>query len=650
MEFKRSVPPTKHQFAAMSKSRELQSILLRKKILKSSSTGSLGTAEGDNVFDSIANSGEQYKARIASLQSFKKKSKSVTEGHIHRLEWLKEHAHLHALSHNLERDIEGLLEVILLHGGAGTDIAGLVDEGEACGRSREENEKAIVSQLRDIKSMLREVAKNVSRRREAEAGAESKHEGRDGISAPMCDNAAVSVFADILMQLHTQHSNSWKSMKAHESELYESVLSDRRAIITSLREDVLSLQNNLLHSEFELRCDDDVEVEIFMDEWVQKLGTLAEAHANELKVLRGEREAANLRRQLDLLGSSVTVEEEAKDGSAEGAPLRGGWAVEDHEVFVKMYKNALASGAQRPAVMSALRVQLPHKSVEDLSSHEGWYRRLRAVVGKRRDLAARYAATREALIKQAKEELTQFREQRRKEEAHAQKIKEHEDMRGQLHDRLEQLRLGRRRAEELFLEEERRQLLEQVNRERIFADAAKAEAEEKKNKVAQYKRAKHCLQEMQQKLQEEQAHQEEERVKREVEENRWRVEMREHNRLEREEDKRRCEEQQLQLEQRRLEWLARLAEQVPYWEALQNAQSRLDHVTASAKAWEYVSSGPGARGYLPLNGFADNKVMKDARVRLAMALRDAGVQNSQYAAQVVREFHPRPQLAIHGIL
>jgi hypothetical protein len=91
--------------------------------------------------------------------------------------------------------------------------------------------------------------------------------------------------------------------------------------------------------------------------------------------------------------------------------------------------------------------------------------------------------------------------------------------------------------------------------------------------------------------------------------------------------------------------------QVPYYEAIQDATSKLDHITASAKAHEYVApEEPGVRGHLPLNGFTDGRVVQDTRFRLAEALRRCGVAGSQAAKNVVAQYYSRPHLAIHGLL
>lgn len=93
--------------------------------------------------------------------------------------------------------------------------------------------------------------------------------------------------------------------------------------------------------------------------------------------------------------------------------------------------------------------------------------------------------------------------------------------------------------------------------------------------------------------------------------------------------------------------------QVPYYENIQNIESRLDHVTASAKAQEYIpieEKDRLGRGHLPLNSFHDHNIVRDARFRLAEALAHAGLQHSDAARQAVAAMNPRPHLAIHGLL
>lgn len=96
-------------------------------------------------------------------------------------------------------------------------------------------------------------------------------------------------------------------------------------------------------------------------------------------------------------------------------------------------------------------------------------------------------------------------------------------------------------------------------------------------------------------------------------------------------------------ELRRGELLNKLAEQVPYFDAIQSVESRLDYITAAADAQRYQKPEEISRGHHALNGFADVKLFQDARFRLGLALREAGVHQSAAAAAVIAQLHPRQQ-------
>ena len=108
----------------------------------------------------------------------------------------------------------------------------------------------------------------------------------------------------------------------------------------------------------------------------------------------------------------------------------------------------------------------------------------------------------------------------------------------------------------------------------------------------------------------------------------------------------------------------KLAQSVPYYDNIQDIESRLDHITFAVKQHEYKAYAPSSasemigRGvdsnalgvFQPLHGFDDTKIVSDIRFRLVSALREAGVHNTEHGRQVIQQYHPRPQLAIHGIL
>lgn len=82
---------------------------------------------------------------------------------------------------------------------------------------------------------------------------------------------------------------------------------------------------------------------------------------------------------------------------------------------------------------------------------------------------------------------------------------------------------------------------------------------------------------------------------------------------------------------------------MPYWDAMQNASSKLDHITASTESHRYFKPDEAGRGFQSLNGFTDKKVFKDARFRLGLALREAGVHQSAAAHVMISNMNPRVQ-------
>lgn len=73
-------------------------------------------------------------------------------------------------------------------------------------------------------------------------------------------------------------------------------------------------------------------------------------------------------------------------------------------------------------------------------------------------------------------------------------------------------------------------------------------------------------------------------------------------------------------------------------------------MTVAAQASMYVQGDEHTRGHIPLFGFSDKNIVKDARFKLISALRNAGIQNSEHAINAVAKINPRPHLAIHGLL
>ncbi len=72
-------------------------------------------------------------------------------------------------------------------------------------------------------------------------------------------------------------------------------------------------------------------------------------------------------------------------------------------------------------------------------------------------------------------------------------------------------------------------------------------------------------------------------------------------------------------------------------------ESKLDHITASVQSHTYVKGDELTRGHIPLNGFTDVKVFRDAKFRLGLALRQAGIHHTNAARDAIANITHRQQ-------
>jgi hypothetical protein len=94
--------------------REAESLLLRKQILKSNSLQSTEGSESD-LFQKIADSGQIYLDKLATLNKFKSRSKTKTKNISLQSDWILEQNELQKMSSGVEIDLRGILEVLVLH-------------------------------------------------------------------------------------------------------------------------------------------------------------------------------------------------------------------------------------------------------------------------------------------------------------------------------------------------------------------------------------------------------------------------------------------------------------------------------------------------------------------------------------------------------
>jgi len=624
------------------------------------------------LYQKLEASNVQYQERLSALGRFNAKSKASTKQTSLKTEWIKELQHLRGTAHSTERDVASLLEVLVLHSPSDLLIQSLVEDSFGLANDRKGNESDFISQIRDLKGFFKDTAKSLADVANKKNEQQQQQQGEVKLDPP----PVASIFADLLMQLRSSQTSQLGSLAAEERQLSAEIAQTHRVIVSMLQQDRLNNQNENFINQLRLEEGDDQEVALVLEEWYAKLEVLDRAHASELALLKQERA------HLDgdnwgggSLGFGNGLEEEAgakkvdnlSNGEGEGegegedkvgtrtskrknARRKSVWSEKDRLAFAKIYNHCQVTGNSRKKLLAQLSLQLAHIPRAEVERHETWYRACVALNQKRKNLISGHVTARENLIQQAKSHVDAFREQRHECALAAKRLAAHEASREQLHKVLETLRAARNESDAQLRAMKEREKAEQIEEAQREALALQAEHDWKKKQVDIYKQVRKQMQDH--------LKHEEDRLKEEariahlavMQVNKERVAARKEEWVAKEEAKRRKELQHLENEARKMDFLMRLASQVPYYDEIQNISSKLDHVTAAAHAQEYLGAQQEHRGFMRPTGFADAKIITDARFRLAEALRDANVIQSKAARPVIAQFHPRPHLAIHGIL
>jgi hypothetical protein len=328
-----------------------------------------------------------------------------------------------------------------------------------------------------------------------------------------------------------------------------------------------------------------------------------------------------------------------------------------HDIFVKIYRKSEVTGMQRKKMLELLKTELlslyPSLIMDDILLHEEWYRKMKIINNKHKQYEIQYKTQRKEIIQQMKTTIKQLLIEKKEKFVADQQLMEINSKRSILYEQLSLMKEERQKKESLRYDEfiTKQQELKEMNHQKELL--LQHEREYKKSLLLNYHNEKRQQEEQQRRRLEEQKQQEIERTKQLIEENKPKILFRQQKVEEKRQKQKLLEEQVQEEEQRRLELLNKLAEQAPYWSSIQNIESRFDHATTSSTAQSYIPRDEVdelTRGHLPLNGFTDHRVIRDTRFRLVEALRMANLMNTQAAAEIVQRYHPRPHLAIHGII
>jgi hypothetical protein len=710
--------------------KHIVSLHKNKHILKSRSNGLLqpnviemGATEGEYVVstlkDELDTSEKEYSEKLARLKRFKTKTKTLAKVSNLKSEWMKEHQMLQSSCKSTEDDITSILEVLMLHsagqinmndGGDNDDDNGddgdnasyvIQREYEMYRKSRDDEQKQLMEQLGQIKELwgFTKVlcTKKKNDNNQQSSSSTSAKDGDDEAAAVALEEKnriahATSIFADLLVQTQQAQSSQWLNLQADEEALTTEIHRCRLDVGNMLKSDRHMEQNQALSRELTIREDDDVEVQLHMEEWYNRLRSIDCAHEDQLSVLATQRQNDMLEyhrqaqtQTVDLRASTATAENgneleqnsspetdtvtvTAIDTSSTNTRSNTStttttttattttsnfpqpWNQATHLIFTKLHRNASSTGQSRHALDEQIRIQLPQMTSLQLKLHENWYRKTKLLNDKKKVLNEKHEEIRRKLLIESKVSLEKFRVLRKAqiEDELEQQLRKKE--RNSLHLQLNKLKLAKDELQ-CKLDEEAALQAKQKHEEEVQLKAIEDRRQEwNKKQVEIFQKMKESLLLQQQEERRRAEEQELQLLKENIEQDRHKVEARQRLIDEKENKKRENELKQLEKERLKMEFLMELASQVPYYENIQNATSQLDHITQAVKAQQYEGYEEESRGHKKSTGYADKQVIGNARFRLATALREAGLANSHAAKAAVQQYFPRPHLAIHGAL
>lgn len=193
------------------------------------------------------------------------------------------------------------------------------------------------------------------------------------------------------------------------------------------------------------------------------------------------------------------------------------WSADDHAIFTKTFRRVQLNGTLRKVFITTLRSHLPHKSMENILSHEDWYRRLRSAIISQNESTAAYEQSRSELISQAKDSIESLRASLADNMKRNCELQLFEKRRTSQHERLLELRMAREEKDRIIAEKLTMLELEIEQKQREDDLLNENERALTKVKVLGYKNQKEILLESQRKLIEEEKQHIDEEIKREIE-------------------------------------------------------------------------------------------------------------------------------------
>jgi len=326
--------------------------------------------------------------------------------------------------------------------------------------------------------------------------------------------------------------------------------------------------------------------------------------------------------------------------------VNGGWSDSLHSKFLSIRNQATSAMKTRRRTLDALVEGFEGEvGREEVEEHEKWVVLRELLGGKVRDIRVEGQRREEIALATGHTKICEVFEVGMRDWQEKEEWEEFLEMRGELKERLGVLRNEKAvrdeeerkvRCEKQRTEEEERKRMEEERRREM--DAKKSAVEEYLiEKEEELRKERELL-----KLEEEE---EKKRKRDRMGKNKGRVRYRKIERAEKLLENLRKERRAMVEKERRERALVKISESVPYFQNIQEMEADIHKSTIATDGWssfEGLELGP----YGDMLGFSDTKIMSDVKFRIGCALREAGLNQTNYAHSVIQKLHPRPKAPI----
>ena len=321
----------------------------------------------------------------------------------------------------------------------------------------------------------------------------------------------------------------------------------------------------------------------------------------------------------------------------------GGWNFDDHQMFVKNWKECVDRGKGHGAFRKRITLLLPHISRDAVSEHIHWFERHRYLQRQIREELVRWKRYMKETIVETTRIIEKKYQDEKEYEARQQELEQMQHHSGKLHTKLLHMkRIYEQKQKVQEMEDEKRHHI-QMEEEREKMKAEKIRRDGEKEHVSTFQQERERILQEQKQVEEAKKMRDVELSKAKAPVREARIEHRRTVLAQREEDRKSTMEEAKRKSEDIAAALERLKTQCLYFEKIRDIQENQDpkHVLQVTRAFDAAVKeleslraagfGMHARGFAPLNGFQSKTIVGDIRFKLVEQLRSAGLQSTPYA-------------------